>query len=75
MVEKGEITRNEQFKPFSTMPSMQYVNSLVATFQLFSASSLNLGQSQNSILGNRLTCNNDIALCQTQNQTLILQTS
>ena len=42
--------------PFSTMFSMQSVskNPLIATFQLSSASSLNLGQSQNGILGNGL---------------------
>ena len=31
-----------------------YSNPLIATFQLSSASSLNLGRSQNGVLGNRL---------------------
>ena len=49
IVEKGEIAQNEQFHLFSTMFSMQSVskNPLIATFQLLSAASLNLGQSQN----------------------------
>ena len=39
------------------MFSMQYVslNPLIATFQLLSAASLNLGWSQNGVLGNELT--------------------
>ena len=42
--------------PFSTIFSMQSVsqNSLIATFQLSPAASLNLGQSQNGVLGNGL---------------------
>ena len=37
-----------------SMQSLPY-NPLIATFQLSSAASLNLGQSQNSVLGNGLT--------------------
>ena len=42
--------------PFSTMFSMQSVscNPLIATFQLLSAASLNLGRSQSGVLGNGL---------------------
>ena len=44
--------------PFATMFSLQFVslNTLIATFQLSSAASLNLGQSQNGVLGNGLMC-------------------
>ena len=51
IVEKGEIAQNEQFHLFSTMFSMQSVseNSLIATFQLSSAASLNFGRSQNGV--------------------------
>ena len=48
-MEKGEIAQNEQFRLFSTTFSMQS-----ATFHLSSAA-LNLGQSQNGVLGNGLT--------------------
>ena len=55
-MEKGEIAYFEEFRLFSTMFSMQSVilESLLATFQLSSAASLNLGWSQNSVLGNGL---------------------
>ena len=43
-MEKGEIAR------MNLVP----LNPLIATFQLSSAASLNLGQSQNDLLGNGL---------------------
>ena len=51
VVEKGEIGQNEQVHLF---PQCFPCNPLKATFQLTSASSLNLGQSQNGVLGNGL---------------------
>ena len=56
-MEKGEITQNEQFHLFPTIFSLQSVslNPLVATFQLSSAASLNLGGSPNGVLRNGLT--------------------
>ena len=53
IVEKGEIALNEQFHLFSTMFSKQFVskNPFIATFKLSSAASLNLGWSQNGVLG------------------------
>ena len=55
-MEKGEIAQNEHFHLFFTMFSTQSVslNPLIATFQLSSAASLNLGWSQNGVLGNGL---------------------
>ena len=46
-----------KISPFSTMFSMQYVslNPFIATFQWSSAASLNLGRSQNGVLGNGIT--------------------
>ena len=57
-MEKGEIAQNEQFHLFSTMFSMQSVsyNPLIVTFQFSSAASMNLGWSQNEVLGNGLSC-------------------
>ena len=57
IVEKGEIAHFEQFHLFPTMFPMQSVslNPLIATFQLSFAVSLNLGQSQNGVLGNGLS--------------------
>ena len=54
IVEKSEIAQNEQFHLFSTMFSMQSVsyNPFIVKFHLSSAASLNLGQSQNGLLGN-----------------------
>ena len=51
-----KLLKNEQFHLFPVF-SMQSVsqNPLIATFQLSSAVSLNLGQSQNGVLGNGLT--------------------
>ena len=56
LCEKGDIAQIEQISPFSTMFSMQSVswNHLIATSQLSSAASLNLGRSQNGVLGNGL---------------------
>ena len=56
IVGKGEIAHFEQFHPSSIMFSMQSVSTvpLIATSQLSSASSLNLGRSQNGVLGNGL---------------------
>ena len=56
IVENSEIAQNEQFHLFSMMFSMQSVSQkpLIATFQLSSAASLNLGQSQYGVLGNGL---------------------
>ena len=56
---KGEIAQNEQFHFFSTMFSRQSVsyNLLIATFQLSSAASLNMGLSQKGVLGNGLRSN------------------
>ena len=55
-VEKGEIAQNEQFHLFQQF-SMQSAsqNPLIATFQLLSAASLNLGKSQKGELGNGLS--------------------
>ena len=57
IVEKSEIAQNEQFHLFSTMFSMQSVsyNPVIVKFHLSSAASLNLGQSQNGLLGNGLS--------------------
>ena len=54
IVEKGEIAQNEQFHLF---PQHFLCNLylLKATLQLLSADSLNLGRSQNDVLGNGLT--------------------
>ena len=56
IVKKGEIAQNEQFHLFPQC-FMDYIswNPLIATFQLLSAASLNLGWSQNGVLGNRLS--------------------
>ena len=56
-MEKGEIAQNEQFHFFPQCFSMQSVsdNPLIATFQLWSAASLNFGWPQNGVLGNGLT--------------------
>ena len=53
-VEKGEIAQNEQFHLF---PQRFLCNLylLKATLQLSSAASLNLGRSQNDVLGSGLT--------------------
>ena len=52
-MEKDEIVQNEQFSPFSAVFSMLSVseNPLIATFQLSSAATLNLGLIQNGVLG------------------------
>ena len=57
MVEKGELAQNDQFHLISTMFSMQpvYQNPLIATFELSSSASLNLGHSENGVLRNGLT--------------------
>ena len=55
-MEKGEIAQNEQFHLFPQCFSRKmYFKSLIATFQLSYAASLNLGLSQNGELGNGLT--------------------
>ena len=55
-MEKGEIVQNEQFHLFPQcfLCNLCLKNPLTATFQLSSAASLNLGRSQNGILGNGL---------------------
>ena len=57
-VEKGEIAQNEQFHLLPQCFSMQSVcqNPLMTKFQLSSVASLNLGRSQNGLLGNGLNC-------------------
>ena len=50
---KGEIAQN--FFPHLFFYAICILNPLVATFQLSSAASLNLGRSQNGVLGNGLT--------------------
>ena len=49
IVEKGEIAQNEQFHLFSQcfLCNLYLKNPLIATFQLLSAASLNLGRPQN----------------------------
>ena len=55
-MEKGEIAQNEQFHLFPQCFLYNlYAKILIATFQLSSASSLNLELSQNGVLGNGLT--------------------
>ena len=55
-MEKGEIAQNEQFHIFPQCFLCNLCNLyLIATFQLSSAASSNLGQSQNGVLGNGLT--------------------
>ena len=55
-MEKGEITQNEQFHHFPPCFFMLSVplNLLISTFLLSPVASLNLGQSQNGVLGNGL---------------------
>ena len=53
IVGKGEIAHFEQFHLFPQC-FLHNLCLLLATCQLSSAASLNLGQSQNSVLGNRL---------------------
>ena len=55
-MEKSEIAQNEQFHFFPTMFPMQPVskNPLIAAFQFSSAAPMNLGRSQNGVLGNGL---------------------
>ena len=54
---KGEIAQNEQFHllPQCFLCNLYLKNHLIATFQLSSAASLNMGRSQNGVLGNGLT--------------------
>ena len=51
------MAQMSNFTKSSTMYFVQFVslNPLIATFHLSSAASLNLGQSQNDVLGNELT--------------------
>ena len=58
IVENGEIAQNEQFHPFPQCflcNLYRSKNPLIAIFQLLSTTSLNLGRSQNGVLGNGLT--------------------
>ena len=61
-MEEGGIAQNEQFHFFPTMFSMESIseNPLIATFQLSSEASLNLGWSQNGILGKGLNMHSAI---------------
>ena len=54
IVEKGDITKSEQFHLFPQyfLCNLYLKILLIATFQLSSAASLNLGRSQNGVLGN-----------------------
>ena len=51
---KGEIAQNEQFHlfPQCCLCNVYLKNPLIATCQLSSAASLDLGRSQNGVLGN-----------------------
>ena len=53
---KSEIAQNEQFHLFPQcfLGNLYLKNPLISTFQLLSAASFNLGQSQNGVLGNGL---------------------
>ena len=55
-MEKGEIAQNEQFHSFPQcfLCNLYLKNPSIATFELLSAASLNLGHSQNGVLGNGL---------------------
>ena len=55
-MEKGEIAQSEQFHFFhNVFYEICTLNPVIATFQLSSAGCLNLGWSQNGVLGNGLT--------------------
>ena len=55
-MEKGEIAQNKQFHRFPQyfLCNLHLKNPLIATFHLSFAVSLNLGWSQNGVLGNGL---------------------
>ena len=55
-MEKGEIAQNEQFHLFPQcfLCNLYLKFPLIATFHLSSAAALNLGWSQNCVLGNGL---------------------
>ena len=52
---KGEIARYKRLVSQGCQKVSLCGNGLIVTFQLLSAASLNLGQSQNGVLGNGLT--------------------
>ena len=68
-MEKGEIAQNGQFHLFPQcfLCNLYLTVPLIAKFQLSPAASLNLGQSQNGVLGNGLA-NTTLKCPQRRNQ-------